>query len=268
MTEAAPDGPPQFPPRRGLARYLTAAVVLALLLAAVSVALEVVGGYGSREQWWHFSVGFQLLRWGARVGAAAAVLGLLVAVGGGWLRRWVALGLAVLALAAGLLTLGVPWLTLQHAHSVPSIHDITTDWEHPPQFQALLPLRAGATSPAAYDGPEAARLQQQAYPDIRPALFSDPPAAVFAAVRRVANRLGWRVVAAVPQQGRLEATDTTFWFGFTDDVVVRVQPAEGGGTRVDVRSKSRVGRSDLGTNAARIRRFLHALHDSGLTPRP
>lgn len=78
--------------------------------------------------------------------------------------------------------------------------------------------------------------------------------------------MGWHVVAAVPAEGRLEATARTFWFGFTDDVVVRVRPGEAGGTRVDVRSKSRVGRSDLGTNAARIRRFLQRLRKLGLTP--
>lgn len=255
-------------PRRGLARYLTAAVVLALLLAAVSGSLEMLGGLGTRFDWWNYPVGFQLLRLGARVGAAAAVVGLLLAVGGGWLRRWSALLLALVALVAGGVAVGIPWAGLQRARSVPPIHDITTDTVNPPQFQALLPLRSGATSPPGYDGPATARLQEQAYPDIRPAYFRNVPARVFLAAQVVAHQMGWHVVAAVPAEGRLEATARTFWFGFTDDVVVRVKPAGGGGTRVDVRSKSRVGRSDLGTNAARIRRFLHRLHAQGLTPEP
>jgi uncharacterized protein (DUF1499 family) len=255
-------------PRQGLARYLGTALALALLLALASALLALGAGPGTRLHWWHFGVGFQVLAWGARVGAAAAVVGLLVAVGGGWLRRWTVLALATLALAMGVAALAVPLTLLHRARSVPPIHDITTDWEHPPAFESLLGLRAGATSPAAYDGAETARLQQQAYPDIRPARFSETPAQVFAAVQRVAGRLGWHVVAAVPEQGRLEATDTTFWFGFTDDVVVRVQAAEGGGARVDIRSKSRVGRSDLGTNAARVRRFLHDLRASGLHEAP
>jgi uncharacterized protein (DUF1499 family) len=250
----------------GWRAWLLPAVVLALLLAASSAVLEVLGGLGARLGWWHFSFGFLLLRWGARVGAATAIVALLAGLAAGWLRRWTALGLAGLALALGAATLGLPWLALQTARSAPPIHDITTDWDDPPAFQALLPLRAGAPNPPDYDGPDTANQQRRSYGDIGPARFREPPAAVFAAVERVARRLGWAVVAAVPGEGRLEATDTTFWFGFTDDVVVRVRPAEGGGTRVDVRSKSRVGRSDIGANARRVRRFLHALQGAGLTP--
>jgi uncharacterized protein (DUF1499 family) len=84
------------------------------------------------------------------------------------------------------------------------------------------------------------------------------PDRVFDRALSVARKLGWVVVAAVPAEGRIEATDTTRWFGFKDDVVVRVAPAAGG-SRVDVRSVSRVGRSDLGTNARRIRAFLREL---------
>jgi uncharacterized protein (DUF1499 family) len=75
----------------------------------------------------------------------------------------------------------------------------------------------------------------------------------------VARDLGWTVVAVDSAAGRLEATDRTRWFGFYDDVVVRVAPAAGGGSRIDVRSLSRVGGSDVGTNAARVRRVLRAL---------
>ncbi|HEX9841410.1 MAG TPA: DUF1499 domain-containing protein [bacterium] len=262
----------------GWRAWLPPAVVLALLLAASSAVLEVLGGLGARLGWWHFSFGFQLLRWGARVGAAAVVLALLTLpalLAAGWLRRWPLPAGAALSLVLGATTLGLPWLHLQTARSVPPIHDITTDWDDPPAFQALLPLRAGAPNAPDYDGPDTANQQRRFYGDIGPARFREEPPAVFAAVERVAQRLGWRVVAAEPGAGRLEATDTTFWFGFTDDVVVRVRAAAdgaadgaaGGGTRVDVRSKSRVGRSDIGTNARRVRRFLHALQGAGLTPR-
>jgi uncharacterized protein (DUF1499 family) len=81
---------------------------------------------------------------------------------------------------------------------------------------------------------------------------------VFDRAVSAARKLGWHVVAAAPAEGRLEATDTTRWFGFKDDVVVRIAPAADG-SRVDVRSVSRVGRSDLGTNARRIRAFLREL---------
>lgn len=166
-------------PRRGLARYLTSAVVLALLLAVLSAGLEVLGGFGTRVSWWAYPMGFRLLGLGARMGAAAAVVGLLLAVGGGWLRRWTALSVALLALIVGGVAVGIPWAGLHQARRVPPIHDITTDTANPPQFKALLPLRTGNVSPAAYDGPETARLQHQAYPDIRPARFRDAPARVF-----------------------------------------------------------------------------------------
>src|SRR6266496_6138656 len=81
---------------------------------------------------------------------------------------------------------------------------------------------------------------------------------IFVRVQAAARRMGWLIVAAAPAEGRLEASDTTRWFGFTDDIVVRVTAAPTG-SRIDVRSASRVGRSDLGVNAKRIRAFLALL---------
>jgi uncharacterized protein (DUF1499 family) len=123
---------------------------------------------------------------------------------------------------------------------------------------AVLPLRRGAPNSAEYGGSALAAQQRAGYPDLGPARFTPPPDHVFARAVEVARALGWRIVAAAPAEGRLEATDRTRWFGFRDDVVVRVA-ADGTGSRVDVRSVSRVGRSDLGTNARRIHRFLETL---------
>jgi len=77
--------------------------------------------------------------------------------------------------------------------------------------------------------------------------------------------MGWRVVSSAPAEGRLEASDTTRWFGFTDDIVVRVTAAPNG-SRIDVRSASRVGRSDLGVNARRIRAFQGQVLKSSTVP--
>ena len=140
------------------------------------------------------------------------------------------------------------WRQTDIARCVQAIHDVATDVAHPPEFVDVQPLRAGAPNPPRYAGPDAAEQQRQAYPDILPAHFAESQERVFAAVETAAQAMGWEVVAAVPSEGRLEASATTFWFGFTDDVVVRVVPA-GSGTRVDVRSKSRVGVSDVGANA-------------------
>jgi len=141
------------------------------------------------------------------------------------------------------------------ARSVPPIHDITTDLEDPPSFVAILPLRAGAPNAAQYGGPAIAAQQRAAYPGIATIILPLAPQQAFAKALAAARVLGWDVVAAVPEDGRIEATDRTFWFGFRDDVVVRVRPRNGGSV-VDIRSVSRIGRSDTGTNAKRIRRFV------------
>ena len=146
-----------------------------------------------------------------------------------------------------------------------AIHDITTDTDRPPQFVGVVPLRADAPNPVEYGGPELAAQQRQGYPDTSAAVAA---VAAEPGVRpragHGARQMGWEIVASDPQSGRIEATDTTFWFGFKDDVVIRVAPAPDG-SRVDVRSLSRVGLSDVGTNAARIRKFLAALEDGDLS---
>lgn len=226
--------------------------VAAVTVAVLAVGLLVAAGPGTRMGLWTFRTGFQMLRYAVYGGAAGAVLALAALVLGG--RR----GLAALALALGLAAILPPWQLQRSARSKPPIHDITTDTEDPPPFVAVTPLRRDAANPVAYGGPEIAAQQRRAYPDIRPAVLSMPPAQAFDRALGAAKARGWEVVAAVPAEGRIEATDTTRWFGFKDDVVVRVRP-EGAGSRVDVRSVSRVGRGDVGANAARIRAFLEAL---------
>ena len=165
-------------------------------------------------------------------------------------------------LAAGLLSalgLAVPLASILPALGAPPIHDITTDPDDPPQFDAVVPLRAGAPNSLEYGGPQLAAVQRATYPDLMPLAVDAPPGAVLNGARSVALELGWEIVAVDREQGLLEATATTFWFGFKDDVAVRVRPGEGGGALVDVRSISRVGVGDLGANAARIRTFLTRL---------
>ncbi len=263
MTEPRPE---RFP---YLHRFVPHWAAVALAVGAAGAGLDALAGLGARWDWWHFTTGFGLLRWGAGIGLTGAVLALTGLAGAAVVRRRVPLGAAALGLVLGAAAVGLPWWQVHIARSVPPIHDISTDLENPPRFEAVVPLReaAGATNPPPYDGPAVARQQRRAYPDIEAARYREPPGEVLRAVERTARGLGWEVHAADPAAGRLEATATTFWFGFEDDVVVRVQPEDGGGaTRVDVRSKSRVGVSDVGANAARIRRFLEALRSAGLTP--
>ncbi|MEM8546759.1 MAG: DUF1499 domain-containing protein [Pseudomonadota bacterium] len=140
---------------------------------------------------------------------------------------------------------------------VPQIHDISTDTSNPPQFDLLAGARAGAANPLAYAGPEVAALQAEAYPNVQPLLVDAPVASVLEAAAAVAGAEGWSVVQRADAM-QIEATVTSFWFGFKDDVIIRAQ-AQGDQTRVDIRSKSRVGKSDLGANAARIELLLNKI---------
>lgn len=223
-----------------------------LLLFAISGPLHRFGGFHYRLALVVMVIGVGLLAAGVVTGGMAVAASLRAGTGVPW-------AVALLAVVA-LIPLGMVAGMIITGFRVPVIHDITTDTDDPPAFVALLPLREGAESPAEYDGLEAARLQQKGYPDLAPLRVPQPPDAVLPAATAVAEETGWRVQVVAPTEGRLEALATTKWFGFTDDVVVRVRP-EGSGSVVDIRSKSRVGRSDLGANAARIRKFLAALTD-------
>jgi uncharacterized protein (DUF1499 family) len=220
-----------------------------------------LAGFGSRVGWWHFRTGFQLLTWaayGGLGGAVLAVAGGLTALQRGDGRRVM---LSLVALAVGLLVVWVPWQMKQKAARVPAIHDITTDTENPPRFVAVLPLRQGAPNSVEYEGPAVAGQQQAAYPDIKTLTLRGRGEEVFTHALRAAEAMGWDIAAADQAEGRIEATDTTFWFGFKDDIVVRIR-ARDDEHLVDVRSVSRVGKSDVGTNAERIREYIAKLADA------
>ena len=171
-------------------------------------------------------------------------------------RRGGVMGAAAISAIAGL----GPLVLVLSALGLPAIHDITTDLDDPPRFDAVVALRANAANSLEYGGPDVAAAQRAAYPDIETLVVGQPPGRVVELARETAEAMGWEVVAVDTDAGRVEATETTFWFGFKDDVVVRVRPGDDG-TRVDVRSVSRVGGGDLGANAGRIRAFLGRLSD-------
>ncbi|MBX3696510.1 MAG: DUF1499 domain-containing protein [Dokdonella sp.] len=227
-----------------------------VLLAILALVLLIASGPGSRFGWWEFRTGFSMMRWTVYLGLGAGVLALLFLVIPRT-RRGNA-GTLALGLVLGLAASALPLYGLSQAKSLPMIHDITTDTKRPPEFVAVLPLRANAANPAEYGGPEIAAKQSEAYPDIRTQHLDAAPADAFNKVEQIAHDMGWEIVSADAAAGRLEATDTTFWYGFKDDIVVRVEP-EAAGSRIDVRSVSRVGLSDVGKNAKRIRAFIKAL---------
>lgn len=232
---------------------MTALRLAAYAVIGLAVLLLLGSGLGTRLDLWSFRTGFVLLRWSVYLGVAGAILALAALIATrprGGIRV-----LLIAAVVAAAIAVLIPWRWQRQARQVPPIHDITTDLENPPEFVAVLPLRADAPNPATYGGPEVAAQQREAYPDIGPLRLEAPPGEAFTRALDAARRMGWEIVAADSAAGRIEATATTRWFGFKDDVVVRITP-DGGGSRIDVRSVSRVGRSDVGTNAKRIRGYL------------
>lgn len=229
-------------------------------LAGLAAAAALLSSFGTRWDWWHFRTGFMILRWAAIGGLVVAALAIITIfrTRPGAPRR--GLSLASLALVVALATFVVPWQVQRMGQRLPPIHDITTDAENPPEFVTIAPLRADAPNPIEYGGPEVAAQQREAYPEIQSLRLNLAPEPTFHRALDVARSMGWDIVEADSAAGRIEATAETFWFGFEDDIVVRLTPEEGG-TVVDVRSVSRVGRGDLGVNARRVRRYLEEVRE-------
>lgn len=233
----------------------------AFILALLCADAAVLAGFGSRMGWWHFSTGFDILTWAAYGGLTSAALGFAGWLTALWHGRKGHAMLAFAGLIVGLVVVGVPWQMKRTARQVPPIHDISTDVQDPPHFVAVLAARKDAPNSADYGGPDVAALQQAAYPDIRPVTLPIPASEALRLVQQAAEAMGWEIVSVDPMEGVVEATDTTFWFGFKDDIVVRVRPV-GKDSRIDVRSVSRVGRSDVGANAQRIRAYMATLRSA------
>jgi uncharacterized protein (DUF1499 family) len=188
-----------------------------------------------------------------------------------WRQGLTGLGYAILALFLGLLLLAYPSYLGYRASKLPAISDITTDAANPPRFDVLARLRPrGRTE---YPGAATAELQRAAYPDIVPLQLAVPPKAAYDVALAVATKRKWLLVdtrppAASRRDGVIEAVARTPIMGFRDDVVIRVSPL-GQGARVDVRSASRYGFHDFGTNAARVRSLLEDIDEAaGSAPEP
>ena len=199
---------------------------------------------------------FAALRFGVYAGIAALVLILIQII---FMRKNISwAGVAVCAVLA-LVAVGLPMSMMSKAKSVPPIHDISTDLTNPPKFVAIVALRADAPNPVEYAGEETAKQQREAYPELTTQKYSQSTDQLFDATESAVNSLGWELVNADKSLGIIEATETTAWFGFKDDVVVRMRTT-GEESFLDVRSKSRVGKSDLGKNAERIHTLIDTIN--------
>lgn len=248
------DSPTQKRPRG--TRWCSIGIVAAAI-GAVSVIVGLTGAriglFGPLIAFSAYGIG--LLTFAVSLVSTAVGLSLSKGSGGAASsqRAWAALIAAVVFFAFSL-------SQRPDASGVPPIHDITTDLGNPPAFDAILAFRADAPNPPEYAGEETAEQQRAAYPDIQTVSIEKPADEILNAAKQVAEELGWEIIAVDAVGGRIEATDTTFWFRFKDDVVIRLTP-RGNETYVDIRSKSRIGRGDMGANASRIRRFLERLSE-------
>lgn len=232
--------------------------VPALALAAALAALA--SGLGYRLGVWNLGTAFSLLRAAAVAAAAGALLSLFTAALALRFGRRGLLAASLAGLVAGTLALGIPGNLLRQARGLPAIHDVTTDTVHPPEFVALARERLASPNGLEYGGRHVAEAQRESYPDIRPLTYGARAPVAFERSLQAARRLGWQIAAADSQALRIEATDRTLFFGFRDDVVIRIAPLdEGRASRIDVRSASRVGGADFGANARRVRRYLREL---------
>lgn len=219
--------------------------VFALLLLALSGPLYQAGILGLMNA-------FLAMRIALILGAVAIVLALIQVI---FMRKnisWPATGVAVLCASVAII---MPLSMMNKAKSVPPIHDITTDLVNPPKFVAILALRADAPNPAEYQGEEIASQQRKAYPELQTQKYQKTTEQVFDAALAAVKDMGLEVVNSDKTRGLIEAYDTTTFFGFVDDVVIRIQN-DGQMAMLDARSKSRVGKSDIGKNAERLNNLI------------
>ena len=223
-----------------------------------AVLLLPIGALGSRAGLWGFEVGFVLLQLGsllALVGLGGGIPGVIVAR-----RRSLSRDLwaTVSGMAAGFAVVVFMGMQLLKGLSAPLIHHVSTNTDEPPEFVEVVALRGENANPLAFDAEKIAPLQEEFYPWVEPLLLRATPAEAFDEALGVLRDMRLEVVATHPDLGLIEAVDTTFWFGFKDDVAVRVR-AYPQGSVVDVRSVSRVGLTDMGTNAERVKEILRRL---------
>lgn len=233
--------------------------LLAIILAIGNAIAGLMAGIGYRIDLWGYRDGIGALPYVFWLAVAICAGSVVAFVLGLIYRRPGAIACGLLAILIAGATAYVPWSLRQAAQRVPPIHDITTDTDNPPLFVRLAHARKPTDHPTTYDGPEVAAMQKKGYPDLGPLVVKAPLAKVFDESRIILTSMGMNIVDAEPIQGRIEATDTSLLFGFEDDLVVRIVQQTDGTVRVDARSKSRVGRSDLGINAHRIRVFTKSL---------
>lgn len=226
------------------------------VVGVITLALYPLAIMAARVEIWHFRNSFLVMILAALLGFAALVFALLK------LSRSAKQDTKplIITLVSTALPLFILGNSIMQAQGVPMIHDISTDTSNVPALIAAQSARVDGDHAVDYEGAELAAAQMQAYPHIKPLTLSMAPLDVLTKAKAIAVQNGWEILAVNDSElpYTLEAVDTSLLFAFKDDVVVRINQIENT-TQVDMRSMSRLGKSDLGKNAQRIDAFLSEL---------
>ncbi|MDC1311695.1 DUF1499 domain-containing protein [Burkholderiales bacterium] len=231
---------------------------IGFILAVLCAVAAVGSGFGYRLGLWHFRTGFEILKWSFFVSGATLLI-LLACMFFVQTKTRADSLIGVAGIVICLVLVYVPYSWKRTLDAYPYIHDITTDTLNPPNFVIVGELRSGEDHSLEYDGPEVADLQIKAYPDLKTLVLTGDMVNIMELSETVLTEMGLEIVSVDSGSGLIESVATTLLFGFKDDMVIRFSENEGAQIKIDVRSKSRVGKSDLGQNAKRIRKFLEGL---------
>ena len=245
MTDLGPTaGTPPKPIRQSKRAHAFA--IIGLILIAVSGPMAKAGAFSPMVGMLGFTIASLLLFIALIIGIRALLGNRHSNVLKNTLTTW-------LVVAAGLGVTVLNIATIVGTSGAPAIHDVTSDVSTPPQFVDIIELRQAANAPNPYEYQDdgSAQLQIAAFPEIKTIVLTESYDSAFDKALTAANAMGWEIIAAVPAEGRIEAVASTAYVGFKDDVVIRVRD-DGNAIAVDIRSKSRMGKGDMGANAARI----------------
>lgn len=246
---------------------------LSVIIAVIALVLLAASSVGTRGGIFGFQIGLMVFALAALVGALAILLALVGLIWTLFAEDKSGLRTSVIALIVGAGVVAMPayFVLSGLIAKYPPIHDVTTDTVNPPQFVDVMERRGKHSNPVDYAaevvpanmpgaggmaGRSVASIQQEYYPDIKPLTLNMSEEDAYWVALETAMGMGWEIVASDIDRGHIEATATTRWFGFKDDVVIRLTPDGDEKTRLDIRSCSRVGGGDVGTNAKRVRKYL------------
>lgn len=231
--------------------------ITGLLIVVIGAGIFISSGYGYRKEIWHLYTAMQLFV----IGAIVAGFGVLICGAGLYFSRkrhsWRNSLTAIGGMVAGVIIVSM-FLYFYTASKIdPPIHDITTDTLNPPKYDVISTFRTEKSNPCTYEGGVVAKQQEKAYPYVRPLLLDMSFENAFHNALVVARSMKrWKIVNSNATAGKIEAIVTSPWFGLKEDVVVRISAIDPSRSKIDVRSESRIGVNDLGTNAHRIHNYL------------